>query len=57
MTPSRLTEERLNLLYTGDGFGGETTMRTMVIRELIDEIRMLRREVVRLGGRLDFPGQ
>jgi hypothetical protein len=33
------------LLYTSEGFGGETTMRAKVIRELIDEIRELRRQL------------
>jgi hypothetical protein len=47
MEPSRLTDERLNLLYMGKDFGGETTMRAAVIRELIDEIRALRLEVDR----------
>lgn len=41
---SRLTEERLDSLYNADGFGGEKTMRAKVIRELIDEIRVLRSE-------------
>ena len=41
---SRLPEERLESLYTADGFGGEKTMRAKVIRELIDEIRLLRCE-------------
>lgn len=36
---SRLTDERLTNLYNAAGFGGETTMRAKVIRELIDEIR------------------
>ena len=35
--PSGLTEERLASLYVAEGFGGEKTMRAMVIRELIDE--------------------
>ena len=48
---SSLTDERLNLLYTGDGFGGETTMRAKVIRELIDEIRLLRRELAQAEAR------
>lgn len=43
---SGLTDERLNSLYDADGFGGEKTMRAKVIRELIDEIRELRRELV-----------
>ena len=42
---STLTDERLRLIYEGDGFGGEKTMRAKVIRELIDEIRSLRREL------------
>jgi hypothetical protein len=48
LQPSRLTDERLNLLYTGKDFGGETTIRAAVVRELIDEIRALRLEVSRL---------
>ena len=40
-----LTDDRLDSLYEADGFGGETTMRAKVIRELIDEIRLLRREL------------
>ena len=55
MATSRLTDERLNSLYTGEGFGGETTMRAMVIRELIDEIRALRLEVARLDSRGRHP--
>lgn len=43
---SGLTDERLSSLYDADGFGGEKTMRAKVIRELIDEIRELRRELV-----------
>ena len=42
---SGLTDERLNSLYDADGFGGEKTMRAKVIRELIDKIRELRREL------------
>jgi hypothetical protein len=42
---SSLTDARLDLLYNSTGFGGETTMRAKVIRELIDEIRALRREL------------
>jgi len=38
----RLPDSRLDALYEADGFGGETTMRAKVIRELIDEIRRLR---------------
>src|SRR5205814_1131977 len=37
------------------GSGGETTMRAMVIRELIDEIRGLRLEVARLDSRGRHP--
>jgi hypothetical protein len=44
--PSGLTEERLTSLYDAEGFGGEKTMRAKVIRELIDEIRVLRSELV-----------
>jgi hypothetical protein len=43
--PSGLAEERLTLLYSAEGFGGETTMRAKVVRELIDEIRVLRCEL------------
>jgi hypothetical protein len=42
---SRVTDARLDLLYGADGFGGEKTMRARVIRELIDEIRALRRRL------------
>ncbi len=42
---SALTPERLESLYAADGFGGEKTMRAKVIRELIDEIRLLRNEL------------
>ena len=45
MDGSALPEERLASLYDAPGFGGETTMRAKVIRELIDEIRRLRREL------------
>ncbi len=44
--PSSLTDERLASLYEADGFGGEKTMRAKVIRELIDEIRALRQELM-----------
>jgi hypothetical protein len=40
-----LTDSRLDSLYGAEGFGGEKTMRAKVIRELIDEIRTLRREL------------
>ena len=46
-----MTEERLSSLYESDGFGGEKTMRAKVIRELIDEIRVLRRELEQAEGR------
>ena len=51
--PSKLPEERLAKLYEGDGFGGETTMRAEVIREL-DAIRHLRAQSVDIsdGARL-----
>ncbi|HUP86849.1 MAG TPA: hypothetical protein VM143_14420 [Acidimicrobiales bacterium] len=52
---SGLTDERLNSLYQADGFGGEKTMRAKVIRELIDEIRQLRHELVKRPGA--GPGQ
>ena len=42
--PTRLPDERLDALYVGEGFGGDSTMRAKVIRELIDEIRTLRRD-------------
>lgn len=40
---SKFNDARLDGLYTADDFGGERTMRARVIRELIDEIRDLRR--------------
>jgi hypothetical protein len=43
--PTKLPEARLASLYEAPGFGGETTQRAKVIRELIDEIRRLRVEV------------
>jgi hypothetical protein len=42
---STLTDTRLDSLYGAEGFGGEKTMRAKVIRELIDEVRALRREL------------
>jgi hypothetical protein len=42
---SALTNDRLDLLYHGEGFGGDTTLRAKVVRELIDEIRTLRNEL------------
>jgi hypothetical protein len=53
--PSGLTEERLTSLYDGDGFGGEKTMRAKVIRELIDEIRVLRSELLEAERHQDGP--
>ena len=41
----RLPDARLISLYDGYGFGGDRTMRAKVIRELIDEIRDLRKQV------------
>ena len=49
--PSGLTEERLASLYDGEGFGGEKTMRARVIREPIDEIRVLRSELLQAETR------
>jgi hypothetical protein len=46
--PSKLPESRLEALYDAPGFGGETTQRAKVIRELIDEIRKLRAELAEL---------
>jgi hypothetical protein len=40
-----LPDSRLDSLYEAEGFGGEKTMRAKVFRELIDEIRLLRREL------------
>lgn len=45
---SRMTDERLTALYESDGFGGEKTMRAKVIRELIDDIRILRKELAEI---------
>jgi hypothetical protein len=50
---SKLTDARLDLLYQADGFGGERTMRARVIRELIDEIRELRRGLGELEVQAD----
>jgi hypothetical protein len=47
---SRFTEERLESLYVAEGFGGETTMRAKVTRELIDEVRSLRSELRSTGS-------
>ncbi len=43
-----MTDERLTALYESDGFGGEKTMRAKVIRELIDDIRILRKELAEI---------
>lgn len=53
---SRLTESRLDSLYTAGDFGGERTMRAKVIRELIDEIRALREELASRDGGDIHPG-
>jgi len=53
---SRLPEARLQSLYAAEDFGGEKTMRAKVIRELINEIRELRRELVQAGGRVSRDG-
>ena len=45
MRVSALPDSRLDSLYEAEGFGGEKTMRAKVFRELIDEIRLLRREL------------
>jgi hypothetical protein len=42
-----LPEARPASLYDAPEFGGETTMRAKVIRELIDEIRRLRQDLQR----------
>lgn len=42
---STLDDARLEALYNAEGFGGDRTMRAQVIRELIDEIRDLRRHL------------
>jgi hypothetical protein len=52
---SGLTEGRLALLYNDEGFGGEKTMRARVIRELIDEIRVLRSELLQAETGQDGP--
>lgn len=41
----RMTEARLASIYESEGLGGANTMRAKVIRELVDEIRVLRREL------------
>lgn len=50
-----LTEERLASIYVGDGFGGGTSMRAKVVRELVDEIRSLRRELAAVRQGEPFP--
>jgi hypothetical protein len=50
---SPLTDARLDSLYRSEGFGGERTMRAQVIRELIDEIRALRRDLADIEARAD----
>ena len=40
-----MTEARLASIYDSEGLGGENTMRAKVIRELVDEIWVLRREL------------
>jgi hypothetical protein len=47
---SHIPEARLASLYDSEGFGGEKTMRAKVIRELIDEIRLLRHELAQARG-------
>lgn len=42
----RFTETGLDELYTAEGFGGELTTGAKVMRALIDEIRLLRAELV-----------
>jgi hypothetical protein len=53
---STLTDSRLDSLYGAEGFGGEKTMRAKVIRELIDEIRTLRRELADATAKLTERG-
>ncbi len=45
-----MPEEGLASLYDADGFGGEKTMRSKVIRELIDEIRLPGHELAQARG-------
>lgn len=40
-----LTDELLAAIYTGDGLGGDNTMRPKVIRELVDDRRSVRGEL------------
>ena len=53
---SSLTDQRLELLYSGEGFGGETTTRARVIRELIIEIRALRSELEEVRVQMEQDG-
>jgi hypothetical protein len=48
--------QELDSLYEADGFGGEKTMRARVIRELINEIRALRRRLSELGDSSSVTG-
>jgi hypothetical protein len=48
MGQTKLTDARLAALYSGEGFGGDNTMRAKVVRELIDEIRMLRAVIAQM---------
>jgi hypothetical protein len=50
-----LTDERLASIYEGEGFGGGTSMRAKVVRELVDEIRSLRHELASVRAREPFP--
>ena len=51
---SSLPDGRLQLIYEGEGLGGEKTMRAKVIRELVDEIRALRQDLQHtVGSRTD----
>lgn len=54
---SKLPETRLASLYVADDFGGEKTMRAKVIRELIDEIRMLRKEIASSTASVEPPAR
>jgi hypothetical protein len=53
---SSLPKARLQSLYAAQDVGGEKTMRAKLIRELIDEIRELRRELVHAGGHVSPDG-
>jgi hypothetical protein len=54
---SRSDDARLDSLYDGDGFGGDKTMRAMVIRELIDQIRALRHHLAELDVHSETSGR